>query len=494
MNIKKLGTAIIGLGVTGLAASILVDILRTGTLKIQSAQILLIEISLITIALGIFARQLSDKHETGNFSLSGLTNWIKELPLITWVFTGFFTTYLAFFISPMFFRRPPRILYFNKYLPDMYPIGFDLKFLADLIRQWLESGQTPFYSTVYPPFTYVLFSPLTLIQDPNTLYKIVSLITIICFILAALIIPTLIAGKSDKNIILLLAVTGLVSYGMQFELERGQFNVITIMFAMAAVYIYHHHHDYRRYAYILFSMAVQLKIYPAIFAVMFIRDWKDWKGNLSRLFIFASGNFLLLFIMGWDAFIEFIHKVQEQLLQPTLSWTGNHSIKAFFTEFVENDGYGIANARIIDFINRYNGIISTLFLLLFLLCFIDIVIRAYHENNLALNTNLLLVVTLGALIIPVSNDYTLPILVGPMALALTSLVNSKYGKRKTTAALLVMISSAAYSSILYPFKYRAVLIQNAFPFLFIILISTTILNRLILPRVKQTNESTERLT
>lgn len=376
----------------------------------------------------------------------------------------------------------------------MYPIGFDLKFLVGLIHQWLESGQTPFYSTVYPPLTYVLFSPLTIIQDPNTMYKVVSLITIICFILAALIIPTLIAGKSDKSVILLLAITGLISYGMQFELERGQFNVITIMFAMAAVYIYHQHHEYRRYAYILFSVAVQLKIYPAIFAVMFVRDWKDWKGNLRRLFIFVLGNFLLLFIMGWDAFLEFIRKVQEQLLQPTLSWAGNHSIKAFFTEFVENDGYGIASVKFIDFINRYSSIISAIFLLIFILCFIDIIIRAYRENHLTLNTSLLLLTTIGALIIPVSNDYTLPILVGPMALTLTSMVNNEYGKRKTAAALLLMISSAAYSSILYPFKYRAILIQNAFPFLFVILISTTILNRLILPRARQINASDEKLS
>ncbi len=491
MNIKKISTALIVLGILGLAASILVDIIKTGELKIQSAQILVIEISLVVITLGIFVKQLSEKHETVVISFSTLFKWIVELPLINWVLAGFFMTYLAFFISPMFFRRVPRILYFNKYLPDMYPIGFDLKFLVDLIRKWLENDQTPFHITAYPPLTYIFFSPLTLIQNSNTLYKVASLITISCFIITSLIIPLLAARKRNTNLILLFAATGLISYGMQFELERGQFNVITIMLAMAAIYIYHHYHDYRHYAYILFTLAIQLKIYPAILAVMFIKNWRDWKGNLRRLFIFAIVNFLLLFIMGWEAFNEFLDKIKEQLQQPTLAWAGNHSIKSFFSEYIETGGYGISPPHVVEFVSRHNGVISNLFLLLFLLCFLDILIRAYRENRPNLNTSLLLAGTIGALIIPVSNDYTLPILVGPMALALTFLVNSEYGERKVAAALLLMISSAAYSAILYPFKYREVFMQNAFPFLFIIALSISILNRIALPNTKTVGDSTE---
>jgi hypothetical protein len=477
MDTKKLGTVLIILGILGLIAAFLVDIIRTGVLKIQAAQILVIELGLVAIAAGLVFRQLSVE---GNPFLK-FVKWLANLPLTLWALAGFLITYLVFFISPMFFAFPPRIVYFHRYLPDRYPIGFDLHLLTDLIRQWMETGQTPFHITLYPPLTYILFAPLTLVNDTNLLYRMVTIATVLSFILAGMVIPLLMKKNGNKSLIFVFAATGLISYGMQFELERGQFNVIAFLFGMAAVYIYHHHHAFRRYAYVLFTLSVQLKIYPAILILMLVRDWRDWKDNLRRFLALGAVNFALLFIMGWGAFTEFMRAVTEQVQSPGWSWTGNHSIKAFFSEFVETNGYGIASAATVEFVQKFNSAITNTFLSFFLVCLISILVKAYRENWKHLDSSLLMVCTIGALIIPVSNDYTLPILAGPMALAVISFSNSEYGKGKAAAILLLIALTAAYSTILYPFKYKVLFLQNSFPPLFIALVCATILAHLAKP-------------
>ncbi len=478
MKNNKTSTTLIILGALGIIAAFLVDIIRNSKLQIQAAQILLIELSILTILLGLLTRQIFTNHSNKN-SLDGLVKWIKEIPQITWAMAGFLIAYVAFFIIPVFFNTPPRMQYFNKYLPDSYPIGGDLLFMTNLAKSWFEEGQSPFYVQFYPPFTYVFFSPFILIADQHLLFKIVTITTIACFILSSLLIPLLISKDKEKALIWIFFVTGLISYGMQFELERGQINVITFLFCISAIYIYHFHHSFRYYAYLLFSTAIQIKIYPAIFIVMFIKDWRDWKGNLRRIIVLGLFNFSLLFIAGVQPFLEFTSSVTNQITNPGWSWVGNHSIKAFVSEFVENNGFGLAQTSLIEFIQQHIGAISSIFLIIYLLCFLSAILRAYRNNHEGIDAILFLTCMIGALIIPVSNDYTLSILAAPSALALTAISNGTFGKNKISAILLLMLASAAYTSTLYPFKHKPLLLQNSFTALFIVLIATTLLNHIV---------------
>ena len=489
MSKNNVSAALITLGIFGITTAILVDIIKSGALKIQAAQILIIELALTAILLGLLTRKIFENHGAETNLLSRLVKWLTGLPMITWVMVGYLIAYLAFFIIPMLFNTPPRIQYFNKYLPDGYPIGGDLLFLTQLIQQWFTTNQSPFYIQFYPPFTYIFLSPFLLINDHHLLYKLVTITTIACFILSSLIIPLWTSKKWDKSLIFIFFITGLFSYGMQFELERGQVNVFAFLFCMSAIYIYHYHHSFRYYAYLLFSIAIQLKIYPAIFIVMFIKDWRDWKGNLRKIIVIGLFNFSLLFIAGVQPFLEFIKSATTQLRTPGWSWTGNHSIKAFVSEFAENNGLGLVKADTVEMIKQHIGLISNIFLVAFILCFLSAVLHAYRRNQQEFDAVLFLTCTIGALIIPVSNDYTLTILAAPMALALTSISNSSYGRNKFIATLLLIITTTAYSITLYPFKYKTLLLQNSFPALFTILITVTILNYIITITGKNTAEN-----
>lgn len=486
INQKNAGIALIILGGLGIVAALLIDIIRTGTLHIQSAQILIIELGLLSIGLGFFVKQSA---ETETISYRSLIQWINNIPLMLWVFAGFLAAYLAFFITPMFFSLPPRMQYFNKYLPDRFPIGADLWLLRDMTSQWFETGLSPYLNTDVPhytPFTYAFFSPFLLIDNDIMLYRVVTLLTLACFVICGLLIPFLMSKPQNRMLPAAFFTIGLFSYGMQFELERGQFNVIAFAFLASAIYLYHHHHPFRKFAYVLFSIAVQLKVYPAIFIFMFIKDWRDWKGNLKRFAALGALNFLLLFVMGIRPFVDFINLVIIQLSAPGLSWTGNHSIKAFTAEFVEAGGFGLVSAGTMEFLQNNQGVITNLLLIIFFICLFSALHRAWQHNRPDMDMPLFLIVTIGALIIPVSNDYTLSILPAPAALALTALAHRGYENKKILVAFLLLSASAAYASMLYPFKDKPLALQNAFPYLLILLIAITVLNHI--SKIQETNE------
>ncbi|HEX5808564.1 MAG TPA: hypothetical protein VFY25_07850, partial [Anaerolineales bacterium] len=296
-----------------------------------------------------------------------------------------------------------------------------------------------------------------------------------CFL--TLILPAKMVDKRNLPLLLLFFVTGLTSYGLQFELERGQYNVFTFLLCLWAIYIFHYHPRYRIFAYLLFSASVQLKIYPAIFIVMFVDNWRAWKGILLRFVGIALFNILLLFVMGYQIFLDFLAMLSTQLSTPGWTWNGNHSISAFVFNFAK-DGFRLVSPATLEILQQNAGLLETLLLLIYVIAFVSALLIAYRRNTGGLDPYLLLTCMIGALIIPISNDYTLSILAAPVALLLGNVPEIRNSPQRLLAISLVLGMSFAYASVLIPFKYKPYYLNNAFPALFLILLCATVLNLL----------------
>ena len=187
-------------------------------------------------------------------------------------------------------------------------------------NSWFVARQTPYIgNNLYPPLASVLFTPF-LALDFSWAYKIVTLVSVFSYIMITFIFPLRISKEKRASALLMLVfISGLLSYGFQFELERGQFNVFTVFICFLAIWIYHFHPRYRFLAYILFTLSVQLKIYPFIFIVMFISNWQDWKNNLKRLLILAFSNFALFFMLEPYYLKSSIHLFGRAIIPFTLS-------------------------------------------------------------------------------------------------------------------------------------------------------------------------------
>lgn len=477
MTLRKLGSGVIGIGILGVTLSLLADFLPGAKAGIQSSQILGIEVSVVILLVGIWMIIAATNEEKFDIKerAHSFVNQVINLPVIAWALVGFFIAYVLFFVWPMFMDSSLRINYFSRYLPDRLPIGSDLIIVIDLAREWFTENLSPYRIQFYPPFTYVFFAPLLLVEHYPTLYKFFTLFMVLSYCFLTFILPVKMTDKKNIPLILLFLVTGLASYGLQFELERGQYNVFTFLLCLWSIYIFHYHPKYRIFAYLLFSLSVQLKLYPAIFIVMLIDNWKDWKGIALRFAGLAVFNFLLLFIMGPRIFLDFLRSVSSQMSAPGWTWNGNHSINAFVFNLTK-DGFRIIGSDTLEILKQNSGFLETFLFLMFGIMFLLALLISYQRNKPGPDPYLLIACMIGALVIPISNDYTLSILAAPVALLMSSSPAPKTFSQRLISILMILGISFSYASTLIPFKYKPYYLNNAFPPLFLILIFAMVLN------------------
>ena len=476
MSTTRIGYFLTALGVIGVVLSVIMDFVGIGDEGIGAAQLSGILLGIIITTFGVaLVRTFPD----AQLDLKGTPRIIFErlldLPASVWVATGFLIVYVLFFLSPVFLNDERSILYFNRFLPDRNPIGVDLNLTSGHVYSWLTTGQSPYPDQLYPPLTYILLAPLTLFNYPAS-YFVATYLTLVCYIILAGIIPAQFSSDRDYSLILLFAVTGLFSYGFQFELERGQYYTVTFLLCMLSIYIFHKHHDFRLLGYLLYSFSIHLKIFPLFFLPMFIKDWRDWKGNVRRMLGLGLFNFLLLFVLGYHNFLGFIQAILVPVQNAVYNWNFNHSLSSFMDNLLK-DGYNLFSPAALLVLQQNANVLEKMILVIVVVCVLSMVIHAYWNRQVGFDPYLLLACTIVALIIPVSVDYSLPVMVAPMAIffANRTLMEGSVKKRIITA-ILVLVISIAYATILFPFKYKPYYLNNAFPPLFIVLISVTWLN------------------
>jgi uncharacterized membrane protein YoaK (UPF0700 family) len=167
--------------------------------------------------------------------------------------------------------------------------------------------------------------------------------------------------------------------------------------------------------------------------------------------------------------------IQHQFQHAT--WNGV-SIRTFFF-VLSNTGYNLFPEPIVSAAGRYQRVFELSFLALFFLCLITLIVLAFMRREKGFNPYLLLACTIGALIIPaISNDYKLPLIIGPVALLLVGWPAMKKMSKKITSTVLLVIVLMAFWSTLYPFKVKPEILHNNMLVLLLILVSVTVANLL----------------
>ncbi|HSL28717.1 MAG TPA: glycosyltransferase 87 family protein [Anaerolineales bacterium] len=474
MAAKKVGRGLISAGIGGIVLALIATLLFNERENIRPIQILCIEVALLAIIGGVFLvrREVDSRSQTRD-----ILNPIMNLPVVVWALMGFLIVYVLLFIFPIFLSPDLTMIYLAGYIPNLNPVGNDLTVMVELIQGWVAGDQSPYTIQFYPPLTYVLFAPLLLLEDPLALFRFFTLFTFVSYCLLTLALPLRMIDRKHLSLALLIFVTGLLSYGFQFELERGQYNVFTFLLCLTSIYIFHYHPRYRLLAYLLFSISVQLKLYPAIFIVMFVDDWRDWKRVVIRFAALGLFNLLLFFVMGYQTFWDFLRSVSAQVVSP--SWIGvwNHSISSFVSVF-KQDGFGLMHQESLRVVRQNSAWVEGSLLLAFAILFLCALLFSHLRRKTGLDPYLLLACTIGALILPISYDYTLSILAAPMLLFLSAIPEPDRPSLKLICILLTLGISVVYFTILTPYNYRPYFLHNSFPLLFLLLILATMMNGL----------------
>jgi hypothetical protein len=395
-----------------------------------------------------------------------------QLPLITWVLLGFFLTFLFFFIWPVFFD-PKEIMKFDQYVLVLSPIGHDFREIVGASSLWLHSGVVP--ATLYPSLTLIFFAPFTLLNY-GAGYKILTLIILVAYVLITLVLPQMINRQKDISAFTMLVfVTGIISYGLQFELERGQWNLIAFAFCLTAIYLFHNYPKLRWLAYLFFSISVQLKLYPAIFVFTLIEDWSDWKNNIRRFVGLGILNITALLMFGFGPLLGTVGSM-EGIEASHVGRPFNLSISSFILHLLTLSF--LPHKRVILWLQANNWLAQSFLFAFFIACFLIILWQAYKKGKEGFNPCVFMACSIGAFIIPaISFDYKLAIFPATVVLSLPALLSFKENGNRSLLILLTFLFSVAYSSTLYSYMSKPEWLQYNLPALLIILTICTILCR-----------------
>jgi hypothetical protein len=375
------------------------------------------------------------------------------------VFGAYLFTFIWFFIRSVFFN-PSRVMMVFETVRRLDPIGYDLMMMLSHASAWLNHTVSPYASfNNFPPLATLLFTPLTHFPLQNA-YMIITLITLGCVFWNGFLFPYFShKPRGVRPVLVLVFITALTSYGLQFEIERGQFYSVAFALTFAGIYIFHRQPKFSWLAYILFILAIQIKLFPVILIFLFIRDWRDWRGNLVRILGLGVANIALLFILGWAKFQEFI-TILRNMVDDSGIWVGNLSVKSF------------AYYQLPILLKRFNldnqseaATVEVVVMGLVLILLALGIIQAYRRNDKVMNPYLLFICTSAAMVIPqISHDYKLPVLAGPFAILLMTFEIPTEGSKANTILMSagILILSLAYFSTQYSYVMKSPILANNF--------------------------------
>jgi hypothetical protein len=383
-----------------------------------------------------------------------------------WACIGFVVPYVLLFVAPVFFARPT--MFTEPLVPWLNPIAVDLRAVIDIGQLWLD-GLTPYNgNNLYPPISTLLFAVWAKIGfEAAHIVLVLATVTLLFTLMIGLALNHS-HGRAISPLLALFLFSSLRSYGVLFEFERGQFNVLAMGVSLCGVWLFHARPRWKLLAYALFSIGIQLKLYPAILGLLLTHDYRDTAGNVRRAAWLGLINVLLLFAAGPRMFADFIFAV-DHLAFTFSGGPANHSIDSF--ALFANDSL----ARHLTMPALFPAVAETVMMVFLVVCLAAIVMLNRRDKQFGLDPYLLLACTIAAMLIPpISYDYKLSILAPAIALAALEFERAAghvHPGRLGLAAFVVMV--AAYTTTLYSFGFKPTILDNNCPALLVMLACLT---------------------
>lgn len=261
----------------------------------------------------------------------------------------------------------------------------------------------------YFPFAYVIMSILEKLSFGN--YRMIYLITFIICTAIIIWLTISLLKNSIKNKLELFYETLimiLLPFSMIFEFARGNIEIIVFVFCLLFYYFYKK--EKYMVAAIVLALAVSMKLYPALFALLFLHKKRYKEFIICTLMSIGIGGLsylLMIDILGTipeyiDKFSGFVNTFSKSLA----GLKYNHSI-LFGIYFLANNLFGIKYQELVTgpIINIYTPVIII----------IALILMAYVFFKNIEEWKKVTILTLMMVIFPhTSFDYTLIALTIPM--------------------------------------------------------------------------------
>jgi hypothetical protein len=394
------------------------------------------------------------------------TSWFQSLQPNSLALAAFLVAFIFIYFPVVFYQQGMRSR--PDFVPFKESVGYDLDWEIQASQGYFERGYTG-----QLPVNVLVFAPLQYL-DFGTAYRIFAISSLTAFLFLAIIFPLLIQKKEKALFpIAIFGIAGLFSYGLQFEIEQGQYNLIVFVLCLIAIYLFHYHPRLRILAYSLFSVGLQMKLWPGVFILMLVDDWRDWKTILKRFSLLLAANVILLFVLGPPRVLTSFNYIQTEFLEHIGAWT--HSIQGGLISWGRNSVWIMANSDWLTFALfgiLAGSITATLY-------------KIIRDKERGINPYLFFVCVLAAMLVPtLSNDYKIPMLIAPMIIFVSSVILPKKGPRRAAVIVLIFIAALAHSTTYFSFVIKPPLLENNMPVLVVLLIAITATHLLLDKRSK----------
>lgn len=388
-----------------------------------------------------------------------------SLPHYVLLLCALFVISSALFIVPVFLNDAEKIVN-DRFIPPAFPIGIDLRDNVEMSRAWFQEKRTIYRGDPHPPMARVLYYTLT--GFPKRIYYGgVVFATLIAFFSVSFILPMLLSKGRATASCLVLTLAGFSSYGLLFELERGQTNVILFSLCAWALYLFHFTpRRFRIVSYLLFTLAIQMKVYPAILVFAFSDGVHAWKKNIIRWTLLGCVAIACLFLPGLDTFRSFMADFRV-LMHGTSYWNGNASYSCF--SFLLSQTW----------LKHHATMIANGYLLLYGAAFALMIVMCMRTPGRGCMKYYVMLASIGALILPSeSNDYKLPILIMAYSVFSAEYIREHGPDCKSVAeAVIHFVTAGLVCWTLFPGEHKPIdfLLRNNFQPLVAIAVATAVL-------------------
>ena len=406
----------------------------------------------------------------------------KQILLVLLMAAFIFIT-IAAYLGTILINPTGQMIY-PRYVPENIRVGNDTfldykfakRYFVDHKSAYISDNPEHWYTqNAYPPLFTLYWYPIFLLNTSwQSVYRYLYVVIIAFFLLYSLFLPIFYHKKFEiPGVLIFVAATGITSYGLQFALERGQFDVISVSMCLLSVYMFWYLPKLRWLAYILFFVAFQFKIYPFIFILCFIDAAQGWKKNLLRIGGISAAVFLSLFVMGVKGFFEFLKALTYQTKSGV--YTKDHGLN-FGVDYL----LGVNNILLPE---NQVYIIKAIVFLIGLIMLGYIFFHFLRNQKTGFFPPLLFACLLFSMaLFPASKDYKLPLLAGGFGVYTLYLSRLQFNKMLPSQILIYLCYlgiALSYSITLYSYAYRPVALQNSFIFVYGTLILVAIIQFII---------------
>jgi Glycosyltransferase family 87 len=341
-------------------------------------------------------KKIFDNLKIDKYNNRIVTKYDYSTVLVTFLFASYILWFLLLYIRFTYFAGT-NVMRFPQDIMTMIPAGNDLYACVVKSTNIIRTKSIIGVPNVYTPFSVIIFNIFSRF-DFETIRIGSFIVTGLTILIILLYLPRyFIVNLKTTKVSILLASISIMSYGLRFELERGQINELVLCLSLLAIILSQKENYFFIFiSFIIMTFTFQMKVWPLAFIPCLYNRKMSFKCNFIHYFLYGIINAGLFLSLGIGFFKHYLDILKQSAQSPINIWVANMSLYSY-------------NIQLSKIYNISHNILVVMTCIIVLIFFISLcrVILTFNTNRMILSIYLS---TFAGLLFPnISYDYKLSV-------------------------------------------------------------------------------------